>query len=217
MPDPVLTDERKSQLIKMEVERMYEVLGNGKGYDSHTFVHGGYPYTILCSLTDPDSGEKKIGVHTAVRTIVDNGFALPDPLRVYCSEDRRVQNRCFHRDTHWNDVCWITLGSTAASGGSVQSISRNPPVGHTHASVTCIHEIGHHLHETSAGDVAFHGTGSPLRGTAQTAGQVSAYACNTKKEFVAEVFAGMNCGMTFSRAVMEEYRALGGPTSAKLG
>jgi hypothetical protein len=77
-------------------------------------------------------------------------------------------------------------------------------------TITCIHEIGHILNERNLGDT-FWEKDSIMTGKATTGAEVSGYAAQNKKEFVAEVFAGLMLGMTFSHPCMQEYTALGGP------
>jgi len=50
-----------------------------------------------------------------------------------------------------------------------------------------------------------------MTGKPTTGAEVSGYAAQNKKEFVAEVFAGLMLGMAFSHPCMQEYAALGGP------
>ena len=66
------------------------------------------------------------------------------------------------------------------------------------------------MHERSLGD-GFWETGSVVSGRAASANEVTGYAEQNKKEFVAEVFAALILGRTFSHTVMQEYAALGGP------
>jgi hypothetical protein len=72
-----------------------------------------------------------------------------------------------------------------------------------------VHELGHMLHYTQSPakffglDMASHNTG--------VAQEVSGYATNNPREFVAEVFLGKIYGQTFSDKVQETYKAFGGP------
>jgi hypothetical protein len=211
-----LTQQRKDGLTLMEYGAFMRQTGVTKVFLQQVETYKGSSYTIYKSSTDPDRNAKADGVNLAVQTIVDNGFTLPPGLRVYCTEAVEAQNRAFHRDPSWNQVCYIILGPNAAKGGSVQSVSKNPPPGFTHAACTCIHEIGHNLHERSAGDDRFFGTGGPLTGAAATASKVTGYAMGNKKEFIAEVFAGINCGLKYPADVIREYTALWGPAGGGL-
>ena len=62
-------------------------------------------------------------------------------------------------------------------------------------TITCMHEIGHILNERNLGDT-FWEKDSIMTGKATTGAEVSGYAAQNKKEFVAEVFAGLILGMT---------------------
>ena len=152
-----------------------------------------------------------MAIKLAVRTIRDKNFDLPADLKIYCVADVFAQNRAFNKDPAWNDMAIITLGITALKNGRPDALSGMINPGFTKGAVTCIHEIGHLLHAHARGD-GFHDDASNLTGGPAThAGQVSGYAGQNKKEFVAEVFAGLMVGRTYSNAVMTEYLSYGGP------
>jgi hypothetical protein len=78
---------------------------------------------------------------------------------------------------------------------------------------TMVHELGHflHYHQNRA---TFHDLTATefASGKAAVAAQVSGYAAQKPREFVAEVFLGLVHGRTFPADVMEMYDGLGGPT-----
>ena len=78
-------------------------------------------------------------------------------------------------------------------------------------TITCIHEIGHILHERSAGDNYWEKGSAMTSGSPTNAGEVSGYAAQNKKEFVAEVFAGLILGKAVSGPCKAEYDSYGGP------
>ncbi len=211
----MLSAERKNALISMEVGTFMRQTGGVKVFSQVRFNAAGSTIVVYKDADDKQAGEKEAGVRKAIETVTGHHFALPAEIRVYCTQSYEAQNRTFHRDALWNQVCWITLGRTAVGGTGVAGVSSMDNPGFTPVSVTCIHEIGHNLHERALGD-AFWETGSGLSQKATHAGDVSAYAGNNRKEFVAEVFAGMNVGRKYPKDVMTEYTGYGGPTSDRL-
>ena len=206
-----LTDARKAGIIQMEFGRYLQVIGKAKGYTKETFQYKNQSCAIFLDGADGEAGDKKTAIKLAVRTIRDKNFDLPANLRIYCVANVEAQNQAFNKDPAWNDMAVIVLGITALKNGRADAISGMLNPGFTKGSVTCIHEIGHLLHAHARGD-EFHDPASNLTGgAAATAGQVSGYAGMNKKEFVAEVFAGLMVGRTFPTAVMTEYMTYGGP------
>lgn len=206
-----LDDTRKAQLAGGETSTFMSQTAQVKAFIPVKGNYNGEMYTIYKDFSDPDSGAKEAAVHAAVKRIKDKGLALPNNLRVYCTKAYEAQNRAFSRSVGWSEVANIILGPTALVGGRADALSGTNLAGCNKPTITCIHEIGHILHERSAGDM-FWETGSILTGgKAANAGEVSGYAATTKKEFVAEVFAGLILGKPFSDACTQEYLALGGP------
>ena len=95
------------------------------------------------------------------------------------------------------------------------------PSGEPHSIV--IHELGHVLHTRNAANAApewssshvtkweLKPTAGPFHSARQIASQVSRYAMENPKEFVAEVYAGSMCGKTFNPGVCKLYAHLKGP------
>lgn len=82
-------------------------------------------------------------------------------------------------------------------------------------TITIIHEIGHILHERYAGEYFWtKALSGNVRNSQQVKQDVSQYAANNKREFVAEVFAGLIIGKKFPESVLAEYREYRGPASA---
>jgi hypothetical protein len=185
-----------------------------KVYLQEQCTYNGYTYTVYKGSGDGGAAEKIVALKAAVKTVIDAGFTLPAGLRWYCINDMNVQNRVFARDPGWNAIYYVTLGPTTCTPGSVASISNGPHPGFTKGHVTCIHELGHVLHAARLGEDFYATndqggcTGAP---TGVNAVKVSGYAGGAKKEFVAEVFAGMMIGRTYDDQVMAEYRLYKGP------
>ena len=206
----VLDATRKSKLSTTELSAFYQQVGAVKVFESEVGAAGGKKYMIFKDLGDPDLATKVTAVKDAIRLIDAKGVAIPTGLRVYCTNAYAAQNRAFHRDGQWNEIAMVILGPKAVVGGRADAMSGTKLGGCNPPTITCIHEIGHILHEHGAGDV-FWETGSPLSGKATTAGEVSGYAGQNGKEFVAEVFAGKILGKAFSAAVNNEYAGFHGP------
>lgn len=74
------------------------------------------------------------------------------------------------------------------------------------------HEIAHKLHHDKVGDRDFmYSPLMTLREDAIIAEEVSFYGATESAEMVAEVFAGVIAGKTFSKEVMDIYEKYGGP------
>lgn len=201
---------RRDGIILMEFGLFIQQMGAVRHFKTETYTHRGQSCKIYRDAGDGEGKAKAVAAKLAVRTVIDKGFDLPVDLRFYCTNNYAVQNRAFNRDAGWNNVSWITLGTTALQNGRADALSAVITPGHTKGSITCIHEIGHCLHAHARGDDFFDPTAN-LVGGPVNAGLVSGYAGMNRKEFVAEVFAGMMVGRHWPRVVMDEYMAYGGP------
>ncbi len=201
---------RKSQLAGTETGAFMGQTAQVKAFVRVPGNYNGEQYTIFKDFSDPNASEKEAAVHAAVKKIKDKGLALPNNLRVYCTKAYEAQNRAFSRTVGWAECANVILGPAALVGGRADALSATNLAGCNKPTITCIHEIGHILHERSAGD-SYWEKGSTLSGQAATAAEVSGYAAQNKKEFVAEVFAGLILGKAFSHGVVQEYLGLHGP------
>jgi len=201
---------RKDDVTQAEIRAFYRQTGPVKAFTNQTLMYGGQSYMVFKDVQDPNADIKAAAVPLAVKAIKDKGVAIPSDLRVYCVGNFEAQNRAFHRGKDWQKIALVVLGYNALKSTGT-AVSATGLGGHNTPTISCIHEIGHCLHETSAGDDLFWDGDSELTGQPVNAGQVSLYAAGTKKEFVAEVFAGLILGKTFNNAVMEEYRSYRGP------
>jgi len=201
----------KQQMVDIEMGSFYGVTATAKAFTNESSRYGGQFYRIYRDCGDKDAGAKAAAAHAAVKAIKDTGMTIPSDLRIYCIGDNNAQNRAFHRGQGWVKIAFVVLGGKAVVGGRADAVSATRLGGYAIPAISCIHEIGHCLHETSAGDDLYFGTGSILTGAPVNATQVSGYAAMTKKEFVAEVFASLILGRTFNQAVMDEYRLYQGP------
>ncbi len=208
-----LDAKRKSELGSGEMSAFFSQTGQVKAFVQEKGNYKGQTYTIYKDSADPNLAAKVAAVHKAVKTIIDKGVKIPADLRIYSTNAFEAQNRAFSRDATWNPIAFVILGSAALVGGRADALSATGFGGLDKPTITTIHEIGHILHERSSGD-AFWATGSIIAGKADSAGRVTGYAAQNKKEFVAEVFAGLIIGKEFGGDVLDEYQRYNGP---KLG
>lgn len=210
-----LSEQRKNALISMEWVHGFQGSTQNDIYLTETYSYSGQSCEIKKEISDESADEKAKCAKSAVRAIVNFGFELPYKLVFHCTNNGRAQNRAFHRDASWNPVGYVTLGRTALAKGRPDATSAMAIPGFTKGIITAIHEVGHIIHAQTLGD-DFFATGTGLAGSASTAVKVSGYAGMSKKEFVAEVFAGIVIGRKFDNSVLEEYKSLGGPSQCLL-
>jgi len=205
-----LDEKTKQNIIEMDYKEFLRQSGLVKVINKEPGTYKGQAYTICKDADDPNLKAKVDAVNKAVKTVIDKGVNIPPALRVYCLGAFEAQNRSYMRDEKWNQIAYITLGSKAVEAGQVSAISSSGFGGFEKPTITTIHEIGHILHERVLGD-DFFAKGSMIQGKPVNGAKVSVYASGTKKEFVAEVFAGLIIGMKFPAEVMEEYKSYRGP------
>ncbi len=205
-----IDDERRDGIILMEFGLFIQQMGAVRHFKVETYTYKNQSCKIYRDAADPEAKAKATAAQLAVRTIRNKNFDLPTDLRFYCTSSFVVQNRAFNRDAGWNNVSWITLGTTALKNGRADALSAVITPGFTKGAMTCIHEMGHCLHAHARGDDFFDDTAN-LVGGPVNAGLVSGYAGMNRKEFVAEVFTGLMIGRQWPNAVMQEYMTYGGP------
>ena len=206
----VVNQARRDGIVAMEYGGFLRAISQVKVFQQEQFTYKGQTCNFYKDTADGGANQKVACGKKAVQTIVDKGFDIPPGLRIYCTSAFEAQNRAFNKDPAWNDVAYITLGTTALNGGRLDATSNMNIPGFVKGDITCIHEIGHILHAHARGD-DFHDPTANLTGQAVNAGAVSGYAAQNKKEFVAEVFAGLMVGRVFPNVVIEEYMGYGGP------
>lgn len=211
-----LTQARKDAIASMEFGALIQQTASVRGYEYARHSYRKELVDIYVATDDGHGKQKKGAVIEAVKRIVDKGIRLPKGLKVYCSGAWVSQNRAFHRDVNWDQIAVVVLGSKACRGGRSNANSAILPPLYKKLdapTVTCIHEIGHILHGINVGDAFFDHTDSRAwTKPPKNADGVSGYAQANKKEFVAEVFAGLVLGQGYSEDCMKEYEALGGPS-----
>lgn len=210
-----------------------------------SFVHKAYPgpggatVSIGTEAGDDKAALKMQAIDTALTSLAAKGFTLPR-LEFQCSA-ADVPCVAYMGDAKGAECYTIFIGPKTGvhnpqitQNGVPGGLGKNGPRGiadqvydgtqrwfgnprmHSHATTVVIHEIGHVLHERSAGAM-FWDLKLGRQDKATTAGvigkgcDVSLYATNNALEFVAETFAGCMSGKRYSESVMEFYRSVGGP------
>lgn len=194
---------------------LYKAVHAQKGYAANV-VHS------LCGVTinfragngDTLADDKIIGVRTAVSKVAAKGLGLPNTISVYTSADLTFVNVAFQRAIGGARDASIGLGGKL---GNPMTLPVGMATVHgrgstaNYVAAVCVHEIGHILHEM-ADEAFFWSPAANAMTPGALGGQVSMYAGNNVKEFVAEVFTGLVYGDVFDIAVMQAYRAYSGPT-----
>jgi hypothetical protein len=103
---------------------------------------------------------------------------------------------------------WLDPAGTQSAAYAMGMVATDDPLG------VLLHELGHQEHYFSDPDryVQLHFTGGGYQPLVWILGpQVSRYAAESPLEFVAETYSGLATGRSYTREVMDLYRALGGP------
>ena len=198
-----------------EMASFFSGVNNAKVYSQERINKGARSYSIYTGQGDSDADAKKVAVKKAVDILYGKGLPLQDGMRFYLNNDVGTQNRAFHFDSFGKTIAWITMGTTATKGGSGRGISSQNTPGFDSATKIAIHEIGHNLH---AAHVGLNDFLRPMAENGRFTGrcpacalELSDYANDSPKEFVAEAFTAMIVGKPVSDAVRKEYDRLGGP------
>ena len=195
-----------------DMRNFHRYVSTVKGWLTVPFQINGSKYTIATDGADPQLSIKKMSVHHAVKIVTDKGFKLPADTRFFLTNFPDVLNQAFHFDGAKNRVCWITLGMTAATGGSGRGVSSHPTPGFAPATKIVFHELGHTFHAHNVGRQRFFSDARFRIPNPQIGTQVSDYASkNNRKEIIAETFTGMMVGREYGGDVMQFYAANGGP------
>ena len=194
---------------------LYKAIHGQKGFAANV-VHS------LCGVTvnfragngDTLAGDKIVGVRSAISKVAVKGLGMPNTINVYTSADTGFVNVAFQRAIGGGREASIGLGGKLGNPMSLPvGMATVHGLGSTskYVAAVCVHEIGHILHEM-ADEAFFWSAAANALTPGPLGGQVSMYAGNNVKEFVAEVFTGLIFGDVFSLAVMQAYRGYSGPT-----
>ncbi|WP_018683976.1 hypothetical protein [Actinokineospora enzanensis] len=200
--------------------------------DTQQQVHdvGGTQLTTYTDPTDPQAGRRVQAVITAITKVQAQGFDVP-PLRAYLPKYGRnlaVQagmirpgQQKMHRAEFFPPNNLVGSSELADNpltnklGDQYQYLSTKlaEQSGDDSMTTTMIHELGHYLHyHQNAGkflDLTSTTWTGAVGGSAHQ--DVSVYAAQNPREFVAEVFLGQVYGEQYDAQVLEAYHALGGP------
>ncbi len=205
------------RVADMSAADLYRAVHGQKGFAKNV-VHSlcGVTVNFRAGLGDPLAEDKIIGVRSAIAKVSARGLVLPNAINVYTSADASFVNIAFQRAIGGGREASIGLGGKMATPGllpmGVATLKGQGSTSNFVAAV-CVHEIGHILHEMVDEEFFWSQDANALTPPA-LGGQVSMYAGNNIKEFVAEVFTGLVYGEAYSQGVMDAYRGYHGPTSA---
>jgi len=196
---------------------LYRAVHGQKGFEP-SVQHNvcGVLVTFHIGFADPLKHEKIGAVRAAIYKVISRGLAMPNQITVYTSGEDGFVNIAFQRDVSGAANASIGLGGKLATPGRLPiGVATVKGGGSTTSYITavCVHEIGHILHEISNPEF-FWGPNANKPTPPALGGQVSMYAGNNIKEFVAEVFTGLIYGERYNDAVMNAYVDYAGPTSA---
>ena len=204
--------ETAGNLELVDIKNFYRYRATVKSWAAMPYEQKGFKYSISTDSSDVNLGRKKMAIHRAVDMIVTRGFKLPANTQFFCTNYPDVLNQAFHFDGGGKNVCWVTLGSTATTGGSGRGVSASPSPGFAPELKITLHELGHTLHAHNVGRLRFY-SDPRLRAKNTTVGtKISGYASNNiAKEIIAEAFTGMMIGREYSNDVIQFYSINGGP------
>ncbi len=203
------------QVADQSAVDLYKAVHGQKGFDANV-VHSlcGVTINFRAGTGDPLAEDKIVGVRAAVGKVAAKGLVLPNTINVYTSSDTNFVNVAFQRAIGGGREASIGLGGKLGNPMSLPvGMATVHGLGSTsnYIAAVCVHEIGHILHEM-ADEAFFWSPAANALTPGALGGQVSMYAGNNVKEFVAEVFTGLVYGDIFSLAVMQAYRGYSGPT-----
>jgi len=240
-PEAGISSDLKLQEGVKESYQFEGIIGQLRLSAGMPLAYKGQKYTVYQDLDDPDRQTKLDGINQGIKILIDRGINLPPRLEFYIAHDQngfpRTSPFCkdpngqeaylqlpdgkpwpkcmnipmaqtWKRDRAWSPVARIVISSLRPP--NEKSISAMGINGLSKIPVTTIHEVCHLLHERFAGE--FFWTIPP---TPPTNIDVTQYANKAKKEFVAEVCAGLVLGLNFEPRVMTEYQQYRGPETSR--
>jgi hypothetical protein len=217
--------------------RPARLTGTAGGWTSatRTFGRPGEQVTVHYDPTDPLLQPRLQALGHAVERVTAAGFTVPD-LTVHLPRygrgldigtgaatptgggPRRAEFHAPATIVATPQIQGNPMVSTFGTG--YRFLSTTVGHGHPHGTETAslVHEIGHHLHHAQSRRLYWELRQASFTNEAEAiAIQVSGYATQSPREFVAEVFLGLMYGRTFPPEVLTLYRALGGPRPGRQG
>lgn len=200
---------------------LYKSVHSQKGFENLE-VHGlsGVMMNVYKGFSDPLAEDKVVALRSAVNRVVNRtGLQMPREITLYTSPDVNFVNVAFQRAIGGAQVASIGLGGKLANPmslpvGIATGIGGGSPNPVVFIEAVCVHEIGHILHEMENPEFFWSQDANDLP-LGKMAGQVSMYAGNNKKEYVAEVFTALVYGQVLRPPVIQQYKDYWGPRSSR--
>ncbi|WP_179401439.1 hypothetical protein [Burkholderia guangdongensis] len=196
---------------------LYKSVHSQKGFQKvETHALSGVIIKVHRGFSDPLADNKVIALRSAINRVVRRtGLRMPGEITLYTSSDLTFVNVAFQRAIGGAQAASIGLGGKLANPMSLPvGIATGIGTGNAFIEAVCVHEIGHILHEMENPEFFWSQEANELP-NGKMAGQVSMYAGNNKKEYVAEVFTALVYGQTFSAPVIQQYVDYWGPRSTR--
>lgn len=208
-----------ARVAELSATDLYKSVHAQKGFNKLE-IHGlcGVTLNVYRGFSDPLAEDKVIALRSAVgRVVRRTGIPMPNEITLYTSADTAFVNVAFQRAIGGARTASIGLGGKLANPMSLPvGIATGIGAGNADPvpfiEAVCVHEIGHILHEMEDAEFFWSQEANQLP-AANLAGQVSMYAGNNKKEYVAEVFTALVYGQALAQPVVDQYLAYHGPCS----
>lgn len=210
--------EHAAHVARLSALDLYSSIHAQKGFkavETHNFQ--GIRLNVYRGMSDPASDDKVGGVRQALAKLIPLGLDLPDTFDIYTSDKKDFVNVAFQRSMDGERKASIGLGGKLTNPMElpigIATMKAGTQSTLNFCAAVCVHEIGHVLHEIA--DAEFFWSAAANEATpGHLGGQVSMYAGNNIKEFVAEVFTALVYGDQFNQQVMTAYAGYHGPTGA---
>jgi hypothetical protein len=197
---------------------LYRCLGLEKGYkpaEQHALMN--VIFDVYKGYGDEAADQKVVALRAAIAKIRGKGIALPARMKLYTSNLATYQNIAFQRGISGDQETVICLGGKMTTPmqlpvGIATMVSGMGSDVSAFMAAVCVHELGHVLHEIADPEF-FWSAAANEQAPSNLVAQISMYANNNKKEYVAECFTGCIYGMKtqFGQAVMDKYDEYHGP------
>jgi hypothetical protein len=204
---------RMAEQSAMHLERA--IHSQKAGFDRNVvYSQSGVTINFRAGFGDTFSEDKIAAMRSAIAKVDGLGLRLPNTIKVYTSSDQGFVNVSFQRARGGHREASIGLGGKLAQPSSLPvgkaTLHGTGPV-RRYITAVCVHELGHILHELASEEFFWSTAANAITPGSLGTQAGSMYAAANIREFVAEVFAGLVYGESFSREVMEAYRNYHGP------
>ena len=204
---------RMAEQSALHLERA--IHSQNKGFGSNVvYSQSGVTINFRAGYGDTFAEDKIAAVRSAIAKLDGLGLKLPNTIKVYTSSDESFVNVAFQRARGGHREASIGLGGKLSQPNSLPvgkaTLHGTGPI-RRYITAVCVHELGHILHELASEEFFWSTPANAITPGSLGAQAGSMYAGANIREFVAEVFAGLVYGETFSLSVMQAYRTYHGP------